>query len=245
MSRQPSLQPSPWSLVRRRRRAMDPNAARHLVEEDAYSSRGISYNPIVSAAEERLLFDEDKERQEQRLERSTRSISGVGDDDDDEDDDGMAWEPSRNSIQQEGNGTRQSSVDQGWRRSIESASIPQRLQHNNEGGDNGSHHHTSSSIDKRRIRAMWWRSAMINCIFIGAWYTFSTCISVYSQYHARVARSLTVARSLGHALTSGNPQTSGCSRRITTTSRIRSLSPAVTCSYSGHSQVSPCQYSHH
>ncbi|BGP18370.1 hypothetical protein JCM10213v2_006436 [Rhodosporidiobolus nylandii] len=36
--------------------------------------------------------------------------------------------------------------------------------------------------DARRLRTLWWRSAAINVLFILAWYTFSTLISVYNKW---------------------------------------------------------------
>lgn len=165
---------------------MDPNAARQLVEDDAYSSRGINYNPITSAAEERLLFD--AERQD-------------GDDRDrerDDEDDGMAWEPSRSplgrprhSVDSSNAGARHS---QGSFAQLErdnaDLNSPPAYHHRHQ--RHASHHDdtTLTSLDKRKIRVMWWRAAAINCIFIAAWYTFSTCISVYSQYTRGVLAQL-------------------------------------------------------
>ncbi|GAA5820040.1 hypothetical protein JCM10212_004986 [Sporobolomyces blumeae] len=42
--------------------------------------------------------------------------------------------------------------------------------------------HSGAIDDKRRLRRLWWRSALINCIFIAAWYCFSTLISVYNKW---------------------------------------------------------------
>ncbi|GAA5989924.1 hypothetical protein JCM11641_002812 [Rhodosporidiobolus odoratus] len=40
----------------------------------------------------------------------------------------------------------------------------------------------SAKTDESRRRALWWRSAAVNVLFILAWYTFSTLISVYNKW---------------------------------------------------------------
>ncbi|BGP26354.1 nucleotide-sugar transporter [Rhodotorula toruloides] len=48
--------------------------------------------------------------------------------------------------------------------------------------DDGQGGEKDGSVDKRRLRALWWRSAAVNVLFILAWYCFSTLISVYNKW---------------------------------------------------------------
>ncbi|KAM0790562.1 hypothetical protein ACM66B_004431 [Microbotryomycetes sp. NB124-2] len=127
-----------------------------------------------------------------------------------DDDDGLAWEPSMSSSQvnnssigsnsgaRAANGGTSSTNRQQRAYSLASASSPRPFHplghhHHREGLQSQSQSQRSSSLpggagaslsdlDNRTKQALWWRTAMINCLFIAAWYTFSTCISVYNKW---------------------------------------------------------------
>ncbi|KAK4052502.1 hypothetical protein OIV83_002304 [Microbotryomycetes sp. JL201] len=123
----------------------------------------------------------------------------------DDDDDGLAWEPSM-SASELGKHTSSGSANGGTTRQQRSYSASQRpfhpLGHHNATADGrtsgqrrqhgaggsiasqsgGGPLSSLSDLDKRTKQALWWRTAMINCLFIAAWYTFSTCISVYNKW---------------------------------------------------------------
>lgn len=158
----------------------DPPRAAQLVSEDAYSSRGIGYNELPAAAEERLLFDAERASTDVEGERATPYwAKGKGRSEDGEEDD-MAWEPPPTAEQahrrrMSGEAQYQPPTQQ---RQHGSASSNRRGSEGGAGGGGSA----MTSLEKRRIRLLWWKAAGVNVLFICAWYTFSTCISVYSEF---------------------------------------------------------------
>lgn len=153
---------------------MDTSKARQLVEEDAYSSRGINYNESTTVHDEHLLFDAERASSSSSSRRNDRYSDG------DDDDGGMEWEPRRSA-----DGQRAGDEERAYRRA--SAGGRGTTAHSRTGSTSSASAagRGVSAAEKHRIRVLWWRAAAINCVFIGAWYTFSTCISVYSMF-ARV-----------------------------------------------------------
>jgi hypothetical protein len=80
-----------------------------------------------------------------------------------------------------------------------------------------------SKEEERLASATFMRDAIINCILIGLWYTFSISISVVS----RTTRCYLPNQYLRVLST-----TNGCSQKATSTSISLSSQPAYTCSYS-------------
>lgn len=155
----------------------DPSRAAHLIEEDAYSSRGIGYNELPAAAEERLLFDAERASSSEVTRDAAPPYwaKGKGRSEDGEDDE-MAWEPPP-------------TAEQARRRSLSGEAQYQPPSSRQHGSTSSDHHRAgaggaTSSLDKRRIRLLWWKAAGINVLFICGWYTFSTCISVYSECYS-------------------------------------------------------------
>lgn len=151
----------------------DPTRAAQLVQEDAYSARGIDYNERA-VGDERLLFD--GERGSVDVDRQplySSNYKGKGRSEDGEEDD-MAWEPP--GTPQENQRRRLS--DQ---RQFAPASAQHQQHHAGHARRGSAGGSGLSTMEKRRIRLMWWKAAGINVLFILAWYTFSTVISVYSE----------------------------------------------------------------
>ncbi|KAK4056941.1 hypothetical protein OIO90_001841 [Microbotryomycetes sp. JL221] len=114
---------------------------------------------------------------------------GNNDEDDEDDDDGLAWEPSLSTS--DINRHRDSIASSSARpiatfgRSSQSntfQALPQRDMDTPSLSSRSPNLNSLGSLDKRTKQALWWRTAMINCLFIAAWYTFSTCISVYNKW---------------------------------------------------------------
>lgn len=149
----------------------DPTRAAQLVQEDSYGSRGIGYNERA-VGEERLLFDAERGSIDVDRQPLWASDKGKGRSED-EDEDDMAWEPPQTS-------------EQAHRRRVSDAAQHQASQHGSSSShrrreSNGGAGGQMSAMEKRRIRLLWWKAAGINVLFILAWYTFSTVISVYSE----------------------------------------------------------------
>ncbi|BGP42028.1 hypothetical protein JCM10449v2_006025 [Rhodotorula kratochvilovae] len=147
---------------------MDTQRAQQLVSADALESRGLPYSSTL------LLADHER----QSLAPDEYELAGKGRRYADDDDDGAgaggdhaaasgAWAREAGAGGH-GGGTRRTSyarLEAGRRRGPHAG--------------NGAHVETH---DERRLRALWWRAAAINVLFILAWYCFSTLISLYNKW---------------------------------------------------------------
>ncbi|GAA5821383.1 hypothetical protein JCM3770_000347 [Rhodotorula araucariae] len=143
---------------------MDTQRAQQLVSADAHQSRGLPYSSTLLLA--------DHERQSLASRDSVRAGVRLYDSDNDRDSDAAAatsgvWTGGDEMVH--AGGARRTSyarVDAGRTRAAQRAG-------------NGLREET---LDERRLRALWWRSAAINVLFILAWYCFSTLISLYNKW---------------------------------------------------------------
>lgn len=131
----------------------DTLSASALIAEDSFSSRGINLD-LTQRAEEELELLRSNSKGKQRA------------DEFDPDDMSEAQSLRRNSTA--------SYTEQ--RRRSHSSSDP----HSSHIHHRRSRSTESSSSHQRRL--LWWREAAINVVYILAWYTFSTVISVYNKW---------------------------------------------------------------
>ncbi|SCV71381.1 BQ2448_2969 [Microbotryum intermedium] len=163
----------------------DPTRAAHLVEEDALASRSLTYS-IGDVAQKRHELESDSGSAAPRYDsivhshgaKSTRDdLDGLDDDDDDDQAlaDEMAWQHEQRRLSRGAN--------EGG--AYPSTSTPTRGTGSNIVG--GAHHQHRraqplSATRASRRRVEWWRRAAVNIIFIAAWYSFSSAISVYNKW---------------------------------------------------------------
>jgi hypothetical protein len=129
------------------------------VSEDAYASRGVGYNELHTAAEERERFETER-ASSSSFEHEGRTpywAKGKGRSEDEEEGEGddMTWEPPPTAEQvkrRRASGEAQYQTPSGHHR-----------RHSRGEG------RPVSSLDARRIRMLWWREAGINVLFILAW----------------------------------------------------------------------------
>ncbi|GAA5859439.1 hypothetical protein JCM8547_006822 [Rhodosporidiobolus lusitaniae] len=142
----------------------DTQRAAQLVTDDALSSRGFNYSDLQQAEDEHDLHPLS----------STTSKGKERAYHDDEGETSAAW--ARQS-EEHGAGLRRSS----WARmEAGGGGAGGRKGSRSPGGLAGAG--MSDKDEKERLRVLWWRSAAINVVFILAWYTFSTLISVYNKW---------------------------------------------------------------
>ncbi|GAA5901752.1 hypothetical protein JCM8208_003576 [Rhodotorula glutinis] len=155
---------------------MDTQRAHQLVSDDAHESRGLAYPSTLLLADHERAATSTRSSPDYEL-AAYPSGKGKGrryEDDDDEELDGPArasgaW--AREAGDSDGDtpgGTRRHSyahAEAGRRRA---SRVP--------------YAQAEETLDERRLRILWWRSAAINVLFILAWYCFSTLISLYNKW---------------------------------------------------------------
>ncbi|KDE04038.1 hypothetical protein MVLG_05539 [Microbotryum lychnidis-dioicae p1A1 Lamole] len=163
----------------------DPTRAAHLVEEDALASRSLTYS-IEDVAQKRHELESDSGSAAPRYDSIVHSRGGKphrakrDDDDDDEDEedddraleDEMAWQ----------NEQRRLSRGAHERGPSPSTSTPTRATDSHFEGGAPRRAQPLSAAEASRRRVEWWRRAAVNAVFIAAWYSFSSAISVYNKW---------------------------------------------------------------
>ncbi|TNY17456.1 triose-phosphate transporter family-domain-containing protein [Rhodotorula diobovata] len=159
--------------------------AHQLVTDDAHHSRGLPYaSTLLLADHERLTSTTGTRDYELATYPSHKGKARSYNDHDDDDDDGEddqarasgAWAreapPPRDAHGHDPTrATRSTTTTR--RHSLGAAARPGRARLG------GLH---AETLDQRRLRILWWRSAAINSLFILAWYCFSTLISLYNKW---------------------------------------------------------------
>ncbi|KAM0753224.1 TPT-domain-containing protein [Meredithblackwellia eburnea MCA 4105] len=152
--------------------------AARLVQEDSYASRGALYgNDIVNASNIHDQLDEEERDLHgySKVDKGKARGTNQESDDDDEEEDGMRWAPQL--------AKRGSHIPQDQYQNFPNTQFSRRDSH-------GTNHQSRRSSRAREVedltasqrRILWWKSAAINVLFICAWYTFSTLISIYNKW---------------------------------------------------------------
>ncbi|KAL8293768.1 hypothetical protein RQP46_000469 [Phenoliferia psychrophenolica] len=156
--------------------ASDPAAA--LVREDAWASRGINYNELPDVAEIHSVAEANyaRERSADKGKGKGRAPLDAETRDDDDSEGEMGWEPAATEEQAERR-RRSGEAQYQYPTFHENSDLARHVQHQPR---RRSRSDSVSELDSHQRRLLWWKNAGINILYIGAWYTFSTLISVYS-----------------------------------------------------------------